>query len=189
MWDRWIRERFSTALQELKAVHDDQAALAAACVSVRARASRGGRYEQKCLDGKPRGIPLRRVKRRVKRSGPVRRPTCWSARAPSLRRPLAILAGWRCLNLPPRRPIKYSPRRMTRCCASPTSWLRATAELRQELDRRRAGLRRNLARLAARFQRRLLARLHRDWSFDLEEGLIDAARLDRVVVNPGFANA
>ena len=61
--------------------------------------------------------------------------------------------------------------------------------LRAELDERRAEFRRDLARLVMRLQRRLLARQMRDWSFDLEEGLIDAARLDRVVVNPGFANA
>ena len=29
----------------------------------------------------------------------------------------------------------------------------------------------------------------RNWSFDLDEGLVDASRLDRVVVNPGFASA
>jgi cobaltochelatase CobT len=60
---------------------------------------------------------------------------------------------------------------------------------RASLDQRRADFRRDLARLVMRLQRRLLARQIRDWSFDLEEGLIDAARLDRVIVNPGFANA
>ena len=29
----------------------------------------------------------------------------------------------------------------------------------------------------------------RNWSFDLDEGLVDASRLDRVIVNPGFASA
>jgi cobaltochelatase CobT len=29
----------------------------------------------------------------------------------------------------------------------------------------------------------------RNWSFDRDEGLVDASRLDRVVVNPGFASA
>lgn len=64
--------------------------------------------------------------------------------------------------------------------------LRAT---RANLDQRRAEFRRDLARLVMRLQRRLLARQIRDWEFDLEEGLIDAARLDRVIVNPGFASA
>ncbi len=38
-------------------------------------------------------------------------------------------------------------------------------------------------------QRRLMAKQTRSWTFDLEEGLVDASRLDRVVVNPGFADA
>jgi cobalamin biosynthesis protein CobT len=45
------------------------------------------------------------------------------------------------------------------------------------------------SRLVVRFQRRLLVRQKCDWSFDLDETLIDASRLDRVVVNPGFASA
>jgi len=60
---------------------------------------------------------------------------------------------------------------------------------RANLDERRAEFRRDLTRLVMRLQRRLLARQIRDWEFDLEEGLIDAARLDRVIVNPGFASA
>jgi cobaltochelatase CobT len=34
-----------------------------------------------------------------------------------------------------------------------------------------------------------MALQRRSWTFDLEEGLVDASRLDRVVVNPGFADA
>jgi len=62
-------------------------------------------------------------------------------------------------------------------------------EARAGLERRRADFRRDFARLVNRLQRRLLARQTRDWSFDRDEGLIDASRLDRVVVNPGFASA
>ncbi|MEQ9813831.1 MAG: cobaltochelatase subunit CobT [Azospirillaceae bacterium] len=43
------------------------------------------------------------------------------------------------------------------------------------------------ARLANRLVRLILARQRRSWRFDLEDGLLDAARLDRVVVNPGTA--
>lgn len=60
---------------------------------------------------------------------------------------------------------------------------------RAGLDQRRADFRRDLARLVMRLQRKLLARQAREWSFDLDEGLIDAARLDRVIVNPGFSSA
>ncbi len=41
-----------------------------------------------------------------------------------------------------------------------------------------------IGRLANRLQRRLLAHQTRAWEFDLEEGLLDSARLARVVTNP-----
>jgi len=41
-----------------------------------------------------------------------------------------------------------------------------------------------IGRLANRLQRRLMAKQSRSWEFDLEEGLLDAGRLARVVVNP-----
>ena len=56
--------------------------------------------------------------------------------------------------------------------------------LRAELDRQFAALQGTLPRLANRLQRRLLARQQRGWAFDLEEGLLDAGRLARAVVNP-----
>lgn len=60
---------------------------------------------------------------------------------------------------------------------------------RKTLDDKRADFRREVSRLSARLQRRLLAQQARQWEFDLEEGLIDASRLDRVVLSPGFAAA
>jgi cobaltochelatase CobT len=41
-----------------------------------------------------------------------------------------------------------------------------------------------VGRLANRLQRRLLAKQTRAWEFDLDEGLLDAGRLARVVANP-----
>ena len=41
-----------------------------------------------------------------------------------------------------------------------------------------------MARLANRLQRLLLAQQNRAWEFDLEEGLLDPARLPRVIVDP-----
>src|SRR5215468_9112554 len=41
-----------------------------------------------------------------------------------------------------------------------------------------------IARLANRLQRRLMAKQTRAWEFDLDEGLLDAARLSRIVANP-----
>ena len=67
-----------------------------------------------------------------------------------------------------------------------------SATLRKEratLERRRGEFRKDLARLVTRLQRKLLARQTRNWSFDLDDGLIDASRLDRIVVDPGFASA
>jgi cobaltochelatase CobT len=59
--------------------------------------------------------------------------------------------------------------------------------LRAYLDQQMAGLHNVVTRLANRLQRRLLARQARSWDFDQEEGILDAARLARVVVNPRHA--
>ena len=56
--------------------------------------------------------------------------------------------------------------------------------LRAFLDKQLAQLQGAVARLANRLQRRLLAQQNRGWDFDLEEGMLDAARLARVIVDP-----
>jgi cobaltochelatase CobT len=56
--------------------------------------------------------------------------------------------------------------------------------LRSYLDKQLAHLQSAVGRLANRLQRRLMAQQSRAWDFDLEEGMIDAARLSRVVVDP-----
>jgi len=56
--------------------------------------------------------------------------------------------------------------------------------LRNYLDKQLSSLQGIVARLANRLQRRLMAQQNRSWDFDLEEGLLDAARLSRVVVDP-----
>jgi cobaltochelatase CobT len=58
------------------------------------------------------------------------------------------------------------------------------ARLRQQLDQHELHLQGVIAKLANRLQRRLMAQQSREWLFDLDEGLLDAARLARVVVNP-----
>jgi cobaltochelatase CobT len=58
------------------------------------------------------------------------------------------------------------------------------ARLRQLLDQQLSHLQAVVSKLANRLQRRLLAQQSRAWEFDLEEGLLDSARLARVVVNP-----
>ncbi len=57
--------------------------------------------------------------------------------------------------------------------------------LRAYLDSQLTGLQSIVTRLANRLQRRLMAQQNRAWDFDQEEGLLDAARLARVVVSPG----
>jgi cobaltochelatase CobT len=56
--------------------------------------------------------------------------------------------------------------------------------LRQQLDQQLSHLQGVVSKLANRLQRRLLAQQQRAWEFDLEEGLLDVARLARVVANP-----
>jgi cobaltochelatase CobT len=56
--------------------------------------------------------------------------------------------------------------------------------LRQQLDQQLSHLQGVVSKLANRLQRRLLAQQQRAWEFDLEEGLLDVARLARIVANP-----
>ena len=56
--------------------------------------------------------------------------------------------------------------------------------LRIQLDQQLTNLQGVVARLANRLQRKLLAKQTRSWEFDLEEGILDAGRLSRVVVDP-----
>jgi cobaltochelatase CobT len=56
--------------------------------------------------------------------------------------------------------------------------------LRRQLDQQLANLDGIVGKLANRLQRRLMAKQTRAWRFDLEEGLLDAGRLARVVANP-----
>jgi cobaltochelatase CobT len=56
--------------------------------------------------------------------------------------------------------------------------------LRQQLDQQLSHLQGVVSKLANRLQRRLMAQQQRAWEFDLEEGLLDVARLARIVANP-----
>jgi cobaltochelatase CobT len=58
------------------------------------------------------------------------------------------------------------------------------SRLRHMLDQQLSHLQAVVAKLANRLQRRLLAQQNRSWNFNLEEGLLDAARLPRVIANP-----
>jgi cobaltochelatase CobT len=56
--------------------------------------------------------------------------------------------------------------------------------LRGYLDKQLSHLQGVVARLANRLQRRLMAQQNRSWEFDLEEGVLDPARLSRVIIDP-----
>ncbi|MFV0474716.1 MAG: cobaltochelatase subunit CobT [Pikeienuella sp.] len=56
--------------------------------------------------------------------------------------------------------------------------------LRSYLDKQLEPLKGAVGRLANKLQRRLQAQQNRSWVFDLEEGILDAGRLARVVTNP-----
>ena len=60
------------------------------------------------------------------------------------------------------------------------------SRLRTHLDQQLTSLQGVITRLANRLQRRLLAKQTRSWLFDLDEGLLDTARLARVVANPTY---
>ncbi|MFK5998339.1 MAG: cobaltochelatase subunit CobT [Rhodobacterales bacterium] len=64
--------------------------------------------------------------------------------------------------------------------AEPAELDRLRAYLDQQLD----PLKGAVSRLANKLQRRLQAKQNRSWQFDMEEGMLDAGRLARVISNP-----
>ena len=56
--------------------------------------------------------------------------------------------------------------------------------LRDLLDQQLTALSSVVARLANKLQRRLMAQQNRNWHFDLEEGVLDTARLTRIITDP-----
>ena len=56
--------------------------------------------------------------------------------------------------------------------------------LRQMLDRHMENVTSIVGKLANRLQRKLMAHQNRSWDFDLEEGILDAGKLHRVVTQP-----
>ena len=58
--------------------------------------------------------------------------------------------------------------------------------LRAQLDQQLSHMQGVVSRLANRLQRKLMAQQQRWWEFDLEEGILDAGRLSRVVTDPHY---
>jgi cobaltochelatase CobT len=61
------------------------------------------------------------------------------------------------------------------------------SRLRAYLDQQLQQYQSVVGRLANRLQRKLMAQQERTWEFDLEEGMLDAARLTRVIIDPYHA--
>jgi len=56
--------------------------------------------------------------------------------------------------------------------------------LRKNLDQQLLQLKNFISKLANKLQRKLLAKQKRSWDFDLEEGLLDTAKLPRIIMDP-----
>ena len=57
-------------------------------------------------------------------------------------------------------------------------------KLRKNLDQQLVTFQDLIAKLANKLQRQLLAKQNRAWEFDLEEGLLDSAKLPRIIMDP-----
>ena len=60
------------------------------------------------------------------------------------------------------------------------------SRLRWTLDKQLETLQGAISRLANKLQRKLQAKQNRSWNFDLEEGMLDASKLSRIVTQPLF---
>jgi cobaltochelatase CobT len=60
------------------------------------------------------------------------------------------------------------------------------ARLRSFLDQQLSSMQGVVSRLANKLQRLLLAQQNRHWEYDLEEGMLDASRLTRIIIDPMY---
>jgi len=56
--------------------------------------------------------------------------------------------------------------------------------LRKSLDQQLTNLQSLVTKLANKLQRQLLAKQKKSWEFDLEEGMLDASKLSRIIIDP-----
>lgn len=192
MWRRWILDRFSLPLVRMRDELADQAAFAALARDFVRRLI----AELGSTNGMPRrfaptvdsssdpaaGADAERLKEDA--GGAALRPA--DTLELEAEKPLQLMRSDPSVTPPP-----YSVYTTAHDLIVPAAALASGADLRRErllLESRRAEFRRDLSRLVLRLQRKLLARRLRDWSFDLDDGLVDASRLDRVIVNPGFTS-
>ena len=191
MWNRWILDRFSSPLTQMRTEIADQAAFATLARDLVS----GLIAELGSSDGMPRRFEptadtgsdettgaADRLKEAVE--GRIFRSA--DTTEVEAEKPLQFFRRDPAVTPPP-----YSVYTTAHDLVVRAVDLASEADLRKErllLEKRRGEFRRDLRRLVLRLQRRLMARQLRNWSFDLEEGLVDASRLDRLVVNSGFTS-
>lgn len=195
MWDRWMRQRLSAELEALQRMIDNQ--------SLYAEASKhfiAALYE--ALQGKGEGPLKREITSRAGAGGPEEGahegdsntegdegfepgPEVLGDHDAPLPWPLIASSP----GVVPKPYAAYTTRHDQVARAEDIVANEAMRKAHEALEQKRGASKRALARLVAQLQRRLMAKQTRSWTFDLDEGLIDASRLDRVVVNPGFADA
>lgn len=195
MWDRWVHQRLEPELESLSAAVEDQSAYGAA-----ARRFIDALYA--ALHGRGEG-PVRRELSNRAGGGPddgdLEHGQSQTENESFEPGPEALISDedadsiWPILDLATvagRLPYRaYTTRYDQVARAEDLVSQETMRQAQQVLDKRRNANRRSMARLVTQLQRRLMAKQTRSWTFDLEEGLVDASRLDRVVVNPGFADA
>ena len=192
MWDSWLRARFAPLFDALSALLDDQQVYASAALALIdalfAELPSRGRHLRRLEPTAPDETPGEAGDALREADDPARAalfdPGDETGLAPE-REARIIEAG----SVPPA-PYRAFTTRYDRVVRAEDLFDRAAlVASRHALDARRAAYRREVTRLAGKLQRRLLARQARQWEFDLDDGLIDASRLDRVVLSPGFAAA
>jgi cobaltochelatase CobT len=197
MWDRWLRARLAPELADLERTADDQESFAAsarrfiaACFEVLQGQARGpARRATSPSDGgdRDRGEEDAASEPSDGADSDSFEPSAEIFADDDETMPQELLEA-----LADLRPPAYGVHTTAHDRVVGAETLgdpRSLREARTRLDARRAEYRRDLSRLVTQLQRRLMALQTRSWIFDLEEGLIDASRLDRVVVNPGFSDA
>lgn len=196
MWARWMHQRIQPQLDALVAGVDDQSAYALA-----ARHFIDALYA--ALHGRGEGPMRREISNRTgggSEDGDLDQGQSQTAEDDRFEPgPEALAADedapsiWPTLEVSPavtRPPYRaYTTRHDQTARAEDLVPQQAMRLAQEALDSRRGSSKRSMSRLVAQLQRRLMARQTRSWTFDLEEGLVDASRLDRVIVNPGFADA
>lgn len=191
MWDRWLRERFQPQLDSMTRVIEDQAAFAdmskSFITALLSELPSAGERERRALKSDPdaAGAEAREMR---ETDDPADAPLFEPGEEDSAIDGVSQLTT--AAPATPRLPYHAFTTKHDRVVhvadLAPAGSLR---EARSKLDERMSDYRQEVTRLVGRLQRRVLAQQTRQWEFDLDEGLIDAAKLDRVIINPGFEHA